>query len=221
MGDVEPGHPDRDPRLEDDRGSLRVRPDVELGRGGRVPLPDGPAHQRDPGDPAGEARRGPQQHRDVRQRSGRDDRDGFGRRADRRDRQLHGRGRDGGRGRLGEIRPVQTRRSVDIDRHPWLANERSFRSGRDRDLSPVKEGQQPEGVVGGPGQRGVARDRRDRHDVQFRPRQGEGDGEGVIVARVAVEDDRRRHRASVAQRAYVRRSRPLSSTKVSCARACR
>ena len=59
VGDVEAGHPERDPRLEDDRGSLRVGPDVELGGGRGVARPERAAHQRDPGDPGAQRRAPP------------------------------------------------------------------------------------------------------------------------------------------------------------------
>ena len=40
-----------------------------------------------------------------------------------------------------------------------------------------------------PSSAGVAGDGRDRQDVEFGPDHGQGDGQRVVMARVAVEDD--------------------------------
>ena len=122
MGDVEAGHPERDPRLEDDRGGLRVGPDVELGGGRRVARAERAAHQRDPGDPGAQRRRRTEQQGDVRQRPGGDERHRLrrpragarpsapppiSRRPDRRFRQ---------------VGAVEPRIAVELDRDPRLAH---------------------------------------------------------------------------------------------------
>ena len=118
VGDVQAGHPDRDPRLEDDRRRLRVGPDVELGRGGRVALAERPAHQPDGRDAVAQARRGPQQQRDVRQRPGRHEGHRLVRLPKERARQLQRADPDRADRRLGQVRAVEPGGAMDLDRAP-------------------------------------------------------------------------------------------------------
>ena len=200
MGDVEPGHPERDPRFEDDRGSLRVGPDVELGRGRGVARPERAAHQRDPGDPLVQRRRRPQQQGDVGQRPRGDDGHRLIGLAQERRHQLDR--RDVGRPdrRLRQVRAVEPGIAVELDRDPRLAHQRTVRAGRDGHVRPSEQGQDTQGVARRAIERGVARDRRDRAQPELRPGQREDDREGVVMTRVAVEDDRDAgHCRSVAQ----------------------
>ena len=75
MGRVQRDHPDRPAAVDDDPGGFRVQPDVELGRGGRVPVVVGAAHDDDLGDPLQDPRLLLDRGGDVRQRPDRDQRD--------------------------------------------------------------------------------------------------------------------------------------------------
>ena len=123
--DVESGHPDRDPRLEDDRGSFRVGPDVELGGGRGVARPERAAHQRDPRDPRVQRRCRPQQQGDVRQRPRGDQGHRLLGLAQERRHELDRREVRRPDRRFRQVRAVETQIAVELDRDPRLAHQRA------------------------------------------------------------------------------------------------
>ena len=129
VGHVEAHHRDRDPAPEDDRGRLRVLPDVELGGRRRVPLPQRAAHEADPLDPLADARPRPQEERDVRERAGRHERDRAVGRRHQRLRQRQRTLRPRRRRRLRQVGAVEAALAVELDRDPALAEERPLGAG--------------------------------------------------------------------------------------------
>jgi len=169
MGHVEARHHDRDAGLEDDRRRLRVLPDVELGRRGRIADSQRASHQRDRGDPLPQRRERAQEQGDVRERPGRDERhrDGGIGLANDRGHQLDRRPRRDGRARLRQVRAVEAGRPVDLDRDPRLAHERSLGASRDRDVGPAQERQDAKRIPRRVGECSIAGDGRDRPDVEL------------------------------------------------------
>jgi hypothetical protein len=170
VGDVQPHHRDRDAAGEHPRGGVRVEPDVELGgRRGVAQDPGAAAHEHDPLQPGRRPRRRREQRGHVGQRAQRDQGDRLGGLLDHVGHQL-----DGG--------PVvrTARGGVEPDAaHPLLAvhlrgragvppDERRVGAGRDRDVVAVQQVEQPQGVLGGVLQAGVAADRGHPPDVELR-----------------------------------------------------
>ena len=80
--------------------------------------------------------------------------------------------------------------------------ERPVGAGRDRDVGPAREVEHAERVRGRLLERLVAVHGRDAEHLQLRAREREQERDRVVVARVAVEDDRdrvSRHASAVAQ----------------------
>ena len=82
---------------------------------------------------------------------------------------------------------------------PWTSvartivpDERTGRPLRDGDVAAPERVQQPQGVLRALPHVGVATDRRHRQDVEFRTGHGQADRQGVVQARIAVDDDRQR-----------------------------
>ena len=92
-----------------------------------------------------------------------------------------------GRRRLREVGPVQAALPVDVGGEMCLPYERPVAAGGDRDVGPSGKLEDPSRVDVGPGERRVAVDRGDGTDVEVA--RGEQDGEGVVVAGIAVDDD--------------------------------
>ena len=196
MGDIEAGHQQRAAVVEDDRRRLGVCPDVELADGAAV-AERAPAHERDAGDLVGEVGRPPEGQRDVGQRPDGDDpqarlaaarldEEGDGIVASR-----PGAGFDEG----GAVEAAGT---VDVAGGDLLGEQRTRRAGVhgrvDASRSRITRALCVVRV-----QRRVAGHRRDPDELAQVG--GDDDGDGVVVTRVAVEDDawlwRRRLRAVV------------------------
>ena len=98
-----------------------------------------------------------------------------------------GRGAAAGSGRSAPSRPLSPWNSTGVQ-----VSRRSARSApaRHRDVVPAEQGQDAQRVARRVGQRRVAADGRDPQQLQLRAREGERDRQGVVVARVAVQDDR-------------------------------
>src|SRR6476469_3717255 len=79
---------------------------------------------------------------------------------------------------------------MELDRDPGLTYERTVSAGRHGHVRPPEQGQDTQGVARRAIERGVARDRRDGTQPELRPGKREDDREGVVMTRVAVEDDR-------------------------------
>ena len=189
---VQADHRDRHTRAEHDVCRLRVGDDVELGGGGGVPLPDRAAHQAQVGDLPRQLRVEPQQQRDVRERT--DRRDGHGLRV-LREEARHQRHRALGARHV--RRRVQHGAAdaagpMDLGGPHDRAQERSCCTLGDRHVVPPEGVEQPEGVLGAPGDVGVAADRGDGEQVDLRAGRREADRQRIVQARIAVDDQRQR-----------------------------
>ncbi len=189
VGDVQAAHGHRYTAAEDDVRGLRVGVDVELGGRGPVPPVRGPAHQHDLPDPARQLGVPGQQQGDVRQGSRRHQGDRLRVPGQDPPQQLHrvlGLGRQG---RLGETGAVQPRHPVHVVGHPQRLHQRSRAPGGDRNPGDAGDGAHPQRVQGGLLHSLVARHRGDGQQVHPRVARGEEDREGVVVPRIAVDDD--------------------------------
>ena len=189
--DVEADHRHVEAAREDALRGLGVGPDVELGRGRDVALGDRAAHQHDPLRLRLRVAR--EQERDVRQRAGGDERralDPLGEEVDR----VLGR-------RLGlrrrQVGAVEARLAVHVGGHARLAHERPAGAGGDRDLAAAGELEHADRVGGRLLERLVAGDRRDAPQLELGAAEREQDRDRVVVAGVAVEQDRRAHAVSI------------------------
>jgi hypothetical protein len=131
-----------------------------------------------------------EEERDVRQGARGDEHDRVGRGADPAGHRVRGElvDRDGrGRRQLGALDP---RLPVDVGRGVERAVEGMGRAGRDLDVGPAGEGEDAERRVGRRLEHGVAADRADAEDAEVRSGEREEDRDRVVVARIAVDDDR-------------------------------
>ena len=220
MGDLQRHERNRPAAVEHDRGGLRVGPDVELRGGGEVPLPDRATHDADLGDPREQLRVRPHEARDVRQRPGRDERDAVRRSADQPRQQLHGALGHGPDSRFRQVRAVEAGRAMDVIGDVAGPHERARRPGRHRDVGPAEERQDAKRVTGGVLHARLAGHGRDPQDPELGACEREEDGQGIVVAGVAVEDHgprehSRRVRGGAAQRAV---PAPAHHFRPSCAR---
>ena len=174
--------------MEDTLGGLGIGPDVELGRGGHVPLSDRTAHQHDPRDVG--ASRALEQERDIRQRTGRDERHGDGARRDRLGHELDRVGAERRSDRRRQRRPVEAALAVDVRRDGQVPDEGPVGARRDRDVAPADELQHPERIGSRLLERLVAVHRRHPEHVELRAAEREQQRDRVVVAGIAVEDDR-------------------------------
>ena len=178
------------PDSEDDARGLRVHPDVELGGRRPVPLADGAAHQADVPDLRCQRRRREQQLGDVRERARRDQRHGLRRRLERRPQERERTlGPDLG-ARLGQVRAVEPALAVHVVRDLERPHQRCRRARGHRHVGPIEQREHPQRVARRLAQADVAAHGRDAEDVELGAREGQGDGERVVVARVAVEQHR-------------------------------
>ena len=178
------------PDPEDDPRGLGVHPDVELGGRRPVPLPHGAAHEADVPDLRRQGGCREQQLGDVRQRTGRDQRHGLRCRLERRPQERERPLRTDLRAGLGQVRAVEPALPVHVVRDLERAHQRRRGARRDRHVGPVEQGEHPQRVARGLAQADVAADGRDAEDVELGAREGQGDGERIVVARVAVEEHR-------------------------------
>jgi hypothetical protein len=89
---------------------------------------------------------------------------------------------------------------VDVGGNDEVALERPISARGDRDVGAADELEDAERVGGRLRERLVAVRRRDAEELELRAREREEDRDRVVVARVAVEDDRRRHGGSIFRR---------------------
>jgi hypothetical protein len=93
-------------------------------------------------------------------------------------------------GPVGTSVTVEPGGSVNLRRDPQRPHERTVGARGDRDVRPTGERQDPERVAGRRVETRVAADGRDPEQVDLRPRDREEDRERVVVAGIAVQDDR-------------------------------
>ena len=203
--DVEPDHRHVDVGGEDERGGLGVGPDVELGSRGHVALGDRPAHDDDLREPVGAVPL--EVSRDVRQRSRRDERHGSRRRGDGRGNPADGVGRDRLGARLRQRRAVEAALAVHVRGDDELALERPVGTRGDRHIRAASELEHAQRVRGRLLERLVPVGRRHAEELELRAREREEQRDRVVVAGVAVEDDRRRAHPGLSSRARASRAR--------------
>ena len=219
MGELQADERERHAARDDDLRRLGVDPGVELRVRGAVAAPARAAHPHDPGDPLVHVGSRGQQVGDVRQRAGGDERDRLvglaqhvGHELDRRPRvQL-----DVG---VGEVGAVEAALAVDVGGRVQLAAQRARRAGGDRHVADAGQRADLQRVLGDRLEGAVAADRRDRPQVGERAAGREEDRERVVVAGVAVEDDRDAHvlRRSCHDRAACSTSSAQSSSDIAVA----
>ena len=196
VGEVEPGLDERSAVVEHDGGGLGVGPDVELGH--RCAVADGgaAAHERDAREAIGQIGGAPQRHGDVGQRPGRDQPDAFAG-SDRLDDEAHRVPAALGSGGLGQVGAVKAAVTVDIAGVLRRGEQGPGRAPMHRCVV-AEQVEDHESVAGGGLDRRVAGHRGDADQLGVAGGQDEGDG--VVVARVAVDDDRHRHPPSLPRR---------------------
>ena len=202
MGQVEAHHGQRLAAGEDDLRRLGVDERVELCVGARVAARGGAAH---PDDLLHRLRRVLEQRRDVGQRAGGD----HGRRAAV-DHQLHRPARVERHGGLGQLGPVQPALAVDVERRDEVAAPRPGGARRHGDVGHAGQGQHAPGVERHLLELGVAAD--GGHGAQVDrvgAAGGQQDGDRVVVAGVAVEQER----AGVGHRGSLDRRSPRGRPK--------
>ena len=173
---------------------LGISPDVELGRGRHVPLPDRAAHEHDPLDPRLDPWVARQQQPDVGERPDGDQRDRSRGRLQRRRDPVHGMSLRGRATRRGQFRAFEAGLAVDVGGDLQLAHERAIGAGGDGHVGASGAVQHPDGVRGGLGQGLVPRHRRHAEQLDLVAGQREEQRGRIVVTWVAVDDDRL-HRA--------------------------
>ena len=198
QGHVEPEHGDSPAGPEHRRGGLRISPDVVLGGGRDIAPARRPAHDHEFAHPVRQPRLPPHGQRDVGQRAGRHQRDLAGGGARGVDDVVHGvSGGRAGRGRR-QGGAAQPRIAVHLPRVERRAQQRPGaarghrRPGRADELAYRKR------VRRRLGQPHVARHGGDADQVDAGVPVRERDRERVIDPGIAVEDDSRGHRTSLA-----------------------
>ena len=187
VGDVQAGHQQARPRFEHHHRRLGIAPDVELGRGGDVAGRGAPAHERDAGDEVGQVGREPEGQREVGERPGRHE-PAPGPGAHGLDEELDGVAGSGRTRQRREAGSVQPRLAVHLLRVACLGDQRTGRAGVDSHVEVehlchhervARRALDPDVAADGrdPEQLGVATGQHHRH--------------GVVLAGIAVEDDRR------------------------------
>ena len=94
--------------------------------------------------------------------------------------------------RLGEVGAVEPALAVHVVRDLERADQRGRGAGRDRHVRAAEQGEHPQGVARRLAQADVAAHGRDAQHLELRAGERERDRERVVVARVAVEQDRDR-----------------------------
>ena len=191
-----PDHRHVEPATEDERGSFGVGPDVELGRGSHIAFRDRPAHQDDAGDPAGRLGTLLQQPPHVRERADRDERNGLRRLREEPCEEVDRTFLDRLDLRLRQLRPVEPALPMHLERHPSVAHERARRARGHRHVGPARELEHLERVSGRLVERLVPGDRRDGEELDLRAGERKEHRDGVVVAGIAVENDRNRAHAA-------------------------
>ena len=191
VGHVEPDHGERHARLEHHVRGVGVGVDVELGRRRDVAEAERAPHGDDLAHVGEDARVLDDGERDVGEGAERRQRDRLRRRRERVHEIVHRMGRLGRAARLRQVGAVDPRFSVDVLRAHRLAHHGPRAAGIDRHLGAARQIPDPARVVLGPGQRHVAGDGGDAEQVEFLgAREGEQQGDGVVLAGVAIDDQR-------------------------------
>lgn len=199
VGDIEPDHRERPARREHDVRGLRVDDDVELARRAPVAHVHASTHEHDLLDPLDDARLAAHGESDVGEGAGRHERDGA--RLVRHDRvddevdRVAAVELDRG---LGQHGPVEPRLSVDVGRRLDLAHERALRPAGERHRVEPDDSGDGERVARDLLDRLIAHDGRDGEQVDLGRAVGEHEGDRVVVAGVAVQDDLLGHGPSLA-----------------------
>ena len=193
MGHVEPDHRHVEAAVEHPRGGLGIGPDVELGGRRPVALGDRPAHEHDALDPLDHLRVQGQQERDVGERTHRHERDRLGRGGEPLGHEV-----DGVRGhrpptRRREVGAVEPRLPVHLARGLPLAHERARGAGGHGHVASPHGLEHAQGVRRRPLQRAVAGHGGHPQELHLGACQREEQGHGVIVAGVAVDEERDGH----------------------------
>ena len=97
---------------------------------------------------------------------------------------------------LRQIGPVEPALAVHVRGGAELPPQRAVRARGDRDVGAAGELEHLERVAGRLVERLVARDRRDAAQLHLRRREREQDRDRVVVAGIAVDDDRGAHRSA-------------------------
>ena len=184
VSDVEAGHDQWAAVGENHVRGLGVTPQVELRRGSAV-AEGAAAHQRDAPDSAGEVGRRAQRKRDVRQRAGGHQPDALLRSAgvdDETDRIVAG-GRAAGLGQIGAVHAALSVHVFGVSR--W-ARQRSIGAGMDGAVQ-LQQVAHDDGIARGRIEGCIASDGGDAQKVGVAG--GDEDGDGIVVARVAIDDD--------------------------------
>ena len=100
--------------------------------------------------------------------------------------------------RLWQLGAVQAGAAVDRGGDLQPTQQGPVRARGDRDIGPSEQRQDPQCIAGRGCQLGVACHGRDAEQLELGTGQRDDDREGVVMARIAVQDDRdRRHRRSM------------------------
>ena len=97
---------------------------------------------------------------------------------------------DGRHARGRKVDAVEPGLSVRVRRDDELAREGAVRAGGDADVRSARELEHAERVRRRLDESLVPRDRRHAEDVELRAAQGEKERERIVLARVAVDEDR-------------------------------
>jgi hypothetical protein len=142
---------------------------------------------------AGDVRVAREQQRDVGQRTGRHERDRPLAGMDALGQIVHGVRRDRLPLRRRQVGPVEAGLAVDVGGDRRFADERAVGAGGDRDVVAAGELEDAQRVGRGLRERLVAGDRRDAEQLDLGTGEREQHRHRVVVAGIAVEQDRYRH----------------------------
>jgi hypothetical protein len=194
MRQVESCHHDRDAGPEHHGRGVGVDVEIELGRRGDVAEGERPAHQHDPPDAVADVRREAERQRDVGEWAERTERHGRGRGPQLGDDELHRVAAAGLSARRGEPGAREAVGAADELRRFERQHQRALGAPVDGNVRAAGELAHAQGVRRRLRDRDVARDRRDAAEIEpFARGERQQDRDGVVVARVGVDDDRLGH----------------------------
>ena len=190
---VEPDHGERDARLEHDMRGVRIGEDVELGGRGDIAGADGPAHRHDLAHIREHRRVLDDGECDIGKGPKRGERNRLRCRKERLDQEIDRVGRFGRVARFRQVRAVYARGPVDALGGDRFAHQGARAAGIDGHLRPAAEVPDPARIALGQRQRDIAGYGRDAQKVElFRRGEGQQQGDGVVLAGVAIDDQRAR-----------------------------
>ena len=187
--DIEPDHPYRPPRAENDRRRLGVGPDVVFRGVVDVAPRRGTAHDHEVPDPGRQPRLAAQRQRDVGQRARGDQRDLPGCGGDRFDDEIDGMPVLGGPHGRRQDRAAEAGVTVYVSRVERRAQQRRGAPGGHRYVWRADERRHRQGIPRRLGQPDSAGHGREAGQLDLRRGDREGDCERVVDAGIAVEDD--------------------------------